>query len=505
MFTFNGTSSASMNLKVHDIRRPIMPSVKRTTVDVAGMDGNFLLDTKVEERRIDIEVSWLGADLAASMANAHALAAWLYTESPAELTFVDEPGLVYYAQLSGDTDLDAIAKYRRGVISFACSDPHTYATSDDTTPLVKGTNAVTNDGGVPTWPVITAVLGADTTFVEVECVETKEMVRVGFPESVDDDPAVDGRELILDDPLESLSAGGWAYSTINEGGVARTDIDTSELGPMYFMEDGTKILIDEPGADTTGWHGPTVQRALPNAALLDDFIIEADVWMDTTGSPAQMGKAELYCLSQAGAVIGRVNLIDSYSGMEEIKMAGYGQTIGSIAGSSGWLGTANQRFALLTIRRINDIWSIACKRWNGSTYVDVLGYGASAADAGATQLGKIALNLSQYGTAAAPTLLAFSRVRVYNYNVAAATSDAPKKIGVANDVFTFDMRQGTVLLNGGTDSAFMDPNDSKRMLPISSFIDLRSTFFKLPTGGSNIMLKAGGAVTGEMTLTKRWL
>jgi predicted phage tail component-like protein len=180
-WTFNGVSDADMGLITTDIRRSVAPPVKRSTIEVAGMPGAYTMQATLQERIIEIDVVWNSTSCADAVTDTRTLAGYLYSATPLELTFVDDPNIVYYAQLDGATDLEAMVYVRRGTIRFACSDPYAYSSTETAAVLSpEGETVVTNTGGVETYPVIDVVVAAPITFLDVVC--NNQQFRIGRAE-----------------------------------------------------------------------------------------------------------------------------------------------------------------------------------------------------------------------------------------------------------------------------------------------------------------------------------
>ena len=141
MFSFNGVSATDMGLGVTAVRRSILPEIVSSSQSVPGMAGAFLMSSNIGARYIEIDVYYLGTDMADAMDITHDVAAWLFSQSPLELAFDDEaatpgPTRVYYAMLDGSTDLEAVAEYRAGTLTFVCHDPYAYSDTPDEFTLV---------------------------------------------------------------------------------------------------------------------------------------------------------------------------------------------------------------------------------------------------------------------------------------------------------------------------------------------------------------------------------
>lgn len=516
MFTFNGTTAASMGLGISAVRRPLMPDVKRNVQEVAGMHGSYLMQTAVGDRRIEFDVYFEGTSLADAVTGARALAAWLYSTEPLELTLSDESGVVYYAQLDGATNLEAITAFRSGTLVFVCSDPFAYATSATTTAITDGANTVANAGGLESYPVIDVTIAtASTTFVEVANETTGEYVRVGMPAEGSDTPS----EPIVLDWHDDCSVMDWTEREVCEGGEA--NLSTDPVNPMVMDTGGASFSpFLESGNDGTGtgWHGPTVSRAL--SAPLTDFKVEALIYLDNTDAVGQMGRIELYLLDASLNVIGKMGVIDAWNSMAQVKFyAAAGPagahyiTNGLPSQVRGWNDLLPGKIAISRVQTGASSFKWSCyigKKLADGTYgwqqtkswVDAAGaYGAD--------LAHVAIHVGAYGSATVPTRAEVSEVWVSEFGDTGFSQLT--YIGRVGDVFRFDMRQGVVLLDQGgvgsfgTESRALD--DYGNPMPVSALVHYTSTFWPLPVGDStvSVLVDDAASATGTAYVIKRWL
>lgn len=510
LWTFNTVGDETMGLLTHDIRRPVLPEVARSTVEVAGMPGSYVMQTNPKDRRIEIEVGFTDATLADLTATAHALAAWLYSTSPLELTFADEPDYVYYAQLDGSTDLDAILRYRRGTITFVCSNPYANALTADETTITSGTTGasatVTNAGGIETYPTLSLTMAASgTTFLDARCGEG--FLRMGFANELGADTPADPMRLDFHEDFSGTGGppAGWsAGSGICEGGT-----DTG--GTMVRTDTGAIELDTVP--EGSGFLGASIYRDLSTPAT--DFRIDMLVYW-TNSAIAQMGRIQVYALDSIGGVIGKAGIQDSWGAA---KQTAFHATAGPIGGTykslfnntpadpTAWntLDYGMLRFSRVT-KGSGTLWTSEIYKldangrptWRLSrTLPDPNGaYGTD-------DLHSVAIHIAEAG-ASAVSKMWVSEVWAYEVTASSGMTQSTN-IAQEGDVITIDMYQGGVFLNGGSESRVPDPANPSQFLPMSALVHLNSTYWPLAVGSNPVEITADCAVTGTVTHTERWL
>lgn len=520
MFTFNGTTATSMGIGVTDIRRSVMPTVNRSTQEVAGMHGAYLFQTAVGERVIEIDIWFLGADMEDAITDARAIAQWLYSPTPLILSFDDEPDVQYFAQLSGDTNLENIARFRRGTLTFMCSDPFAYATIDDDTTLTAAdglsVTTVANGGGMDTFPIIEVTVDDQTTFIEVACNDTGEFVRVG--EAVDGTATatpLDPREIILNEEFSGETM-EWTHGTYGDAlSDHEVNLPTDPSNPMEVDALGGGSYASVDYGTGTAWHGPCIYKDLPST--ITNFEVECHYYFENTSPANSMGALVVWLLDgdTPANIIGAVRVSDVWTSLDQLKIAGFA---GDVAGSyyrffegtpnhpdgpSGWNDSLPGR---MTIRRVNDFWSLELEKrvsTNAWQYAVRSWYDADGTY-GLVDLSRVAIGFLAYGAYDPCNRIEVTQLTAYDVTGQGEITD-PLIISQAGDVFTFDMRQGVVLLNGSTNSRVLD--DKGQPIPLSSLVHYSSSFFSIPTGSNSISViaDAGVGITGTATVTKRWL
>jgi predicted phage tail component-like protein len=519
-FTFNNQTAASLGLGVTDIRRSIMPEIRRVTQEAAGMHGSYMMTTTVGERIIEIDVNFSGTSLADAAADTHTLAQALWSPTPLELVFDDEPDLIYYAQLDGSTDLEAIGTFRMGTLVFACSDPFAYSDTETEVAITAvGATEVTNGGGMDTFPVIEVTLDGSTTFLQVSNDVTGEFVRIGEPYDGVGTPA-EPMSLELDETMSGETM-EWTHTTIGPPDHT-TKLPTDPTNPMEMeatLDEGYTAADFGEAVSPLHWHGPCIYHALTTP--ITDFQVEVEFLFDCQGDSFDdlsvikqtMGMFDLYLVDgeSTPGIIGTMRLADLWA-------TGAWEQAQVILGNPNTPGDTttvyNKRTVVeqpgrggiwwtMRISRVGDLWSWKIDG-DGGWFPD--GGQGTWADSGSlydADLAKVAIGMKQYD-AFLESHMGVKSVKVYDVTGTGGVS-ATTVIAVGGDTIAIDMRQGVVTLNDSESSRI--PADNGGMVPMNAIVDYASTFFSLPTGTSNVNVAAdyGVGATGTVTFTERWL
>ncbi len=495
-FIFDGVSSEDMGIGCGQFRRSIAPAVTPTLLTVPGRHGSWDAGMTLGETVISIDVGFMESSHEAAAEKRHALAAWLVTETPRELTLSDEPGMVWYARLDGSTDLEEFVRSRRGEITFVAADPYAYAAEPDTFEVTQGANSIDNAGGVPTPPVLELTVDGDTSFIDIASADS--FVRVGVPAGSDDTPQ-EPSTLVWHDDMSEMD---WTVSTVSEDGdVSGTMASNgSSFSPKH-----------SGGSFGTGgaWHGPSVARAVTGDPLVD-FQINWHAVVDSRNAPGAQGKITVYLLDVSDNVVAKIHLHDSWPAIEDVRM---GAMLGPSPDDTRVLHNAPNTAKVLNRRELSFYvtrFSTAAGRlWQFFAYgaagsVDPGGYFVDLAEEFDAPITKIAISMQQRGTSPVPQRLEVLDMTVTRIN-SAVTDDEPLVIARAGDTIALDNATGSVLLNGSPMTSITD--EYGRSVPVLALCDLGSSFFELPVGTSDVTISAddGVGVTGTLSLRKRWL
>ncbi|HFI0404263.1 TPA: distal tail protein Dit [Streptococcus suis] len=190
---FNGYKLTDV-MRITDVVRPIGNDRSVSLSDSAEF-GSPLVGVKVSGKTIKVKFILQGQNIEELK---HVLAKVFHTNSPAKLTFSDEPDKYYLAIVTGEIDLDNVKWWlQKGEITFFVPDgvAHSAAYRTYKTPTASGTKLtfdVVNNGNVPAYPIIEAVNTSDNGYLGFVCVEKEgqsefpmsSMMEVGIREIV---------------------------------------------------------------------------------------------------------------------------------------------------------------------------------------------------------------------------------------------------------------------------------------------------------------------------------
>lgn len=229
-FTFNNISSSAY-FYTHSIARQVMPPLEFDLRNIPKRAGAIPGKTILGVREIEIKVSLYAdswEDLRTKIETV--IAPWLYTEDPAPLIFSDEPNRIYYAKLSGDTDLEELIFIGTTKLKFVCGDPYKYATTEKN--LLFSTTAdtvFTNAGTAKTYPRIRVVPTATQTNIKFTNVTT-------------------GKAVLLNNNAAG-QLNGWKI-TIVDNSINLVYDDTSKARTMDILDLSSDFFYLQPGDNT---------------------------------------------------------------------------------------------------------------------------------------------------------------------------------------------------------------------------------------------------------------
>ncbi|WP_144507999.1 distal tail protein Dit [Bacillus mycoides] len=369
-FTFNNIRKDYVQMLVGR-KRPTWAPVKRKLLKVPHRPGAYFINTETEERRIDVPL-FISAkkDIADLQKLKEDLSDWLYTETPVELIFDDEPDRTYLAFIDGALDLDELVNKGRGVISFICPMPYKLGTTK-TSEFVQSwstetTSYFNNEGSVEAPPIIEIDVKKPSTFLDVwfgEYPNNRDYFRLGYPRTVEETP-VQERERVMWDEMSTPV--GWTPVT---GQVEEMK------GTGSFKSRGGYALYCEDYGQDKGFYGAIAKKNIPGGPLQD---FEMETWMTLQSkSIGEMGRVEVLLLDEASNVVTRINMNDLYADAEITKAymrVGNNGTPNSIRKlvdtSGGYSTTFNQFRGRLRIARRGKQWSVYVAKFIDGTETD---------------------------------------------------------------------------------------------------------------------------------------
>jgi len=122
--TFDKIHSTTKGLTINNIKRPILPTLRKRKMIVPGRHGSWDFENNTyDERIIIIECSINGKSLADVRNKARELASWFRVKG--KLIFDDEPDKYYIGRTYSSIDPEQIMKYGKFTLTFEC-EPFAY-------------------------------------------------------------------------------------------------------------------------------------------------------------------------------------------------------------------------------------------------------------------------------------------------------------------------------------------------------------------------------------------
>ncbi|KAF0822507.1 distal tail protein Dit [Cytobacillus firmus] len=291
MLSFNRIIKPYLQLE-RGKRRSIFAPLRRNLVTVPGMPGAYLESTDTEIRIIQQPVFIEGKDKYDLRKLEEDLAAWLITDKPAELIFPDEPDRVYYAVVDGSLDIEDIARFGKGTITFICPDPYKYGGR-----LISSINpaepaVLVNEGSAPTKPIFRFSILQPTTFIDI--ISDDDYMSIGQPVGVND-PPFNPRTRRFNDEMKTTV--GWGEAFIQPDGGAK-------VGAMTILGSGEEFGATDYGSGSA-WHGPMLQKTFDPCS---DYFIRVRFNVRTNKSN-QRARGEMYLLTTNGNQIGKISAV----------------------------------------------------------------------------------------------------------------------------------------------------------------------------------------------------
>lgn len=294
-------------IKVTKVNKSILPNKNITLTSIPNRHGAYYNRSTYEPRIIEIDYIFKGNNSEEYNKLIRDLASNLDANEPSELWFSDEPNLVYYAILQGDTGIDNIKNIGSGKLTFICPDIYAYSIDEKEVIMENNTFTYNNEGTASVYPVMEFKFSQDASYLNITSPNGEKII-IGSPASVDKKAKKKSNKVHED----MTSTQNWT----NAGNV----LDGSSVNNGTIASDGNSIYCNNYGeaiADT--WHGAGYRLNMTNE--LKDFKVETRINFtsaDGTSKPDgnQKGKLEIYLFDINGSKIGKMSMRDSYKNFE---------------------------------------------------------------------------------------------------------------------------------------------------------------------------------------------
>lgn len=129
-FEYNDIESSIFNLVCKSVKRPLVPSVKATTISIYGKSGVIDYDNNdYNTKQIIMHIAYVGKNYIELRQRAREIAAWLSIGKRAKLIINDEPDKYYLAKIVNEIDLNTLKRLGEADIIFECQ-PFAYMIAD---------------------------------------------------------------------------------------------------------------------------------------------------------------------------------------------------------------------------------------------------------------------------------------------------------------------------------------------------------------------------------------
>lgn len=263
---------------IEEIRLPILPSNKISTLDIASRDGEIYNGKKYESYVIEIDIL-IDCDTKEELNEK--------LKDIRDIFDVDEPKPFYInkerfilAILQDKIEKDPVCFYSyESTIKLFCPEPYFY--SDEITAIDAEGSELTCDvtGNRSVSPIIQIGFSTDAYYAQLEHKETGERILVGKYPTLSLS-AVKQSTKVLYDKCEDTS--GWTTSSASIGS------DRTVGGTLAVSESGNSVIMGTvPSGDTT-WKGVCVRQDLSHS--VDEFKLTAFMRHNSTGKNGDPSK-----------------------------------------------------------------------------------------------------------------------------------------------------------------------------------------------------------------------
>jgi predicted phage tail component-like protein len=412
---------------IEDIRGRGVIGQEVELLDMSGMDGAHVSETKIGVRQIEVDIAFLldtGADLRKTIEEVNGL---LLKKVSKPLLFEDEPDRIYYATCGGVSETFEWDGVHRSTITFICADPYKYSPEK----AIGFTDASTfhAEGTVETHPIVKVEVKQDTTFVAVS--DGERINLIGNPAAVEQTP-YERETRVLWDQLGALT--GWTTSTSIEEGINAGAITTN----------GYEFSASSYGSGAA-WHGPALKKSI--GATIQDFKI--DVLLQQIGAAGQLGGVEIALLGASNEVVAKLQMFKRSTGSgantARLRAGRYdlGHDIINEFGDQWWVW---QNFdGILRLERVGNQWSAYVARIdNGVFNTTRLRMWTDSEGIATAPITQVQVQLWQYGSTPA-TNQRIKDIKVFRIN---QQSNGIPYVARVGDVIEFDHQADIIRKNG---------------------------------------------------------
>lgn len=459
------------------------PNSEIETVEIPGMDGAHLVNSKMGIRQLEIDLL-VDTDSLYKLDNKkHLIYNIFYDKTPFKI-IRDLNGKELRVIQEGDYDIENIT-CSDGIFeinNLKMIDPYLYGNEQEYD--LNDVSVIKNEGTETTDHIIELTAKEKATYAMINN-ENDEYNLIGFP--VEED----GNEQIVDERVSIFKDDG---SNIDSWMTNNIQVDTNFIdlsGSMMF--DGTGFRTQSYGTGDR-MHGPSIMKELPKGVQDFEIVTDFDI---ISQRPEDNWRMEVYFYDENLNMLGKMGLKDNSRtffrrfGLGRVgSYRGAGLNNGYAIGGQNYvrddLGTISLMH--LRVKREGDLYTFYVAEWHHRKHRAVLE--RKYRDKGNVYQGKlkyIALFIGNYKDRRNPTRLRINGVEVFELRT--LTEDMTPYIVYPNDVITFDNRNEDILINGET------------AMQIKNF---GAEFFKLRPGYNQLTISPPGAFSGKISFKEKY-
>ncbi|MBY0131361.1 phage tail family protein [Bacillus cereus] len=429
---------------INDIRGRGILSDEINELTVPHRPGSYFLSKRTPKRVLEVDFSLKGVSLFELRKRIDELNGLLDTEEPVEISFTDDPGLVYYGIKESVEEKLEKSNIHQATITIICSNPYksgltkTVEFQANERGLVAN---VQNKGSVESNPIIEIEVTKPSTFLDIW--NTDNYFRIGWPLRMDQVPVERNQRVMWDEMSTTV---GWTNVPNAEdmigGGAFKVDAG-SRLVPVYLGETNIK-----------GWHGCIAKKNIPQGPL-QDFIMQAYVGVRSS-HPDQMGRVEIGLLDENSDYVARISMNDVHWQAEQntgfAKLGNKKKPAGErvlINEPGDHPTTWNQYRGRLWLARTGNRWEAYISKFLWNTEKDDSERFVVWEDENNVNMDKVAqvqISICQFSDNMFCTDMSIDDLKIWKVNM--NTQDNPPYIFDVGDKVVIDTERGLVSING---------------------------------------------------------
>lgn len=252
---FNGQELTKLMTVTVGFNRGVIAERTNTTEKVGNSKGVIFMDTTLGAKTIDMPFVVLKNKLE----NCMKIASILNVDSPQELTFSDQPDIVYYAMPDGAVDYDDIYRHGKGTIKWMVPDGHSYSKTEKTATNNGTANTITfTNNGTDSTPVkVTTEMTSQNGFLGLTL--NGRYYQIGNPTEVDG-VQLPPSEMIVPDGVAIFGKGQLNNKSCNP--LPSFMGNLSQTGTVAKTANGIEVA-DYGTSSVKSWAGPSITWTFP--------------------------------------------------------------------------------------------------------------------------------------------------------------------------------------------------------------------------------------------------